>query len=215
MVNFQLITFSRSLVVENCRRDFHVGYFPNPAFFYCARNPAEPGRAKAETILASIARQLSSKTPEAPLLQPTLDFYGKRQAEAFASGSMRMEESCDLIIQLIEIFPLTTIIIDALDECDAENRRGLLKMLTKILQESSSLVKVFVSSRNDQDIVTRLEHYPNLHITSDRNNDDIAAFVKYQTERLIEDGDLLQYSASKSKMKDLIINNVIEGANGM
>jgi hypothetical protein len=106
-------------------------------------------------------------------------------------------------------------VIDALDECDPGKRRDLLKALEKILQESSGLVKIFVSSRDDHDIVSRLQHYPNLEIKSDRNSDDIAVFVKEQTERLINEGELLQYSESQTEMKDLIVKWVIKGASGM
>ena len=97
--------------------------------------------------------------------------------EGFISGSLQMDESLNLVLQLIAQYPITTIVIDAIDECDPRKRYKLLKALEKILQNSSSLVKVFVSSRNDQDIVLRLRHYPNLEIDSRRNVDDIARFV--------------------------------------
>lgn len=77
------------------------------------------------------------------------------------------------------------------------------------------LVKIFISSRDDHDIVLRLQRYPNLDIKSTRNSDDIAAFVKNETERLIEDRKLLQFSDTQTEMKDLVIKRVIEGAKGM
>lgn len=148
-------------------------------------------------------------------MKPTVDLYKNKEAEGFASGSLRIEESCSLIIQLAEQYPLTTILIDALDECDPGKRRDLLKCLEKILQESSGLVKIFVSSRDDQDIVFRLQHYPELEIKSDKNSDDIAVFVKNETERLINEGELLQYSESQTEMKGLIVTRAINGASGM
>jgi hypothetical protein len=210
-----MLTFSSSIVIEDALNGFRAGHNPQPIFFYSSRNRAEPGRSDPNAILASLARQLSSPEPGKPLLEPTLDLYKKKEAEAFASGSLRIEDSCKLIIQLIEQYPLTTIVIDALDECDPEKRCDLLKSLEKILRESSALVKMFVSSRDDHDIVFRLQRYPNLEIKSDRNGNDIAAFVMDRTEQLIEDGELLQYSDSQTKMKELIVKKVIEGANGM
>jgi len=210
-----MLTLSSSIVIEDALEGFRAGHNPQPVFFYSSRNKAEPGRSDPKAILASLARQLSSLQPGKPLLQPTIDLYKKKEAEGFASGSLRIEESCALIIQLIEQYPLTTIVIDALDECDPEKRCHLLKSLEKILRESSGLVKMFVSSRDDHDIVLRLQRYPNLEIKSDRNGNDIAAFVKDQTEQLIEDGELLQYSDSPLEMKELIVDKVIEGASGM
>jgi hypothetical protein len=126
-----------------------------------------------------------------------------------------MDESCALIMQLIEQYPLTTIIIDAMDECDPERRYELLEALEQVLRDSSSLVKIFVSSRDDQDIMFCLRHYPNLEINSQRNGDDIATFVKDQTEQLVRDRKLLRYSTSQKEMKEVITIKVIEGAAGM
>lgn len=51
---------------------------------------------------------------------------------------------------------MTTIVIDALDECNSNERQYLLDSIEQILQDSFSLVKIFVSSRDDQDIVCTL-----------------------------------------------------------
>ena len=72
----------------------------------------------------------------------------------------------------------TTIVIDALDECDKTSRADLLQALERIVHYSSNLVKVFMSSRNDQDIVRHLEHYPNIEITASKNQADIVNFCE-------------------------------------
>jgi hypothetical protein len=207
--------FYSSTIVEDALNGFYAGHNPRPVFFYSSRNKAEPGRSDPKAILASIARQLSSLEPGKPLLKPTLELYKKKEAEGFGLGSLQIEESCSLIIRLIEQYPLTTIVIDALDECNPEKRHDLLKALQSILRESPTLVKIFVSSRDDYDIVFRLQHYPNLEIESNRNSDDIVAFVKDQTEQLIEEGKLLQLSDSQTEMKELIVRKVIDSACGM
>jgi hypothetical protein len=107
-------------------------------------------------------------------------------------------------------------VVDALDECERQKQRDLLKALERILQESSGLVKAFVSSRNDQDFVHRLKHYPNLEITSEKKNGlDIALFVQTENERLVREGSLLQYSDYPIEMKNLIVQKVTDGARGM
>jgi c-di-GMP-related signal transduction protein len=153
--------------------------------------------------------------PGYPLLKPTVDLFEKEEASGFASGQLQIEESCQLIMQLIELYPQTTVIIDAMDECNPTTRLELLQALENVLQASSSLVKVFVSSRDDQDIVLRLSNYPNLEIDSQRNSDDIARFVKDEVERLIQAGKLLRHSSSQAEMKKLVINKLIGGATGM
>lgn len=213
--NLTLTEILSSVVIEDAVACYKAGNSPRPVFFYCSRNPAEPTRSDPQAILASLARQLSCLEPGKPLFGSSVDLFRDKEAEGFASGSLQMDKSLSLILKLIAEYPLTTIVIDAMDECDPQKRHELLKALERILQNSSSLVKVFVSSRNDQDIVLRLQHYPNLEINSRRNGDDIARFVNDQAEQLIQDGRLLQYSNSETEMKKLIVDEVIEGATGM
>ena len=125
--------------------------------------------------------------------------------EGFASGSLNIDESRLLILQPAECYSLITIVIDALDECDLEKRTDLLETLESILQESSSLVKIFVSSRDDQDIVLHLRDYPNLELSSEMNKDDISSFVSAETYNLIKRKKLLALSTNKEKLKIEII----------
>lgn len=165
--------------------------------------------------MASIARQLSSTQPGCPLLPPTVAAYNKREIEGFASGSLSIDESSALIIQLAEQFPITTIVIDALDECDPEKRADLLEALESILRESASLVKIFVSSRDDQDIVWHLRSYPNLELSSGKNKDDIISFVQRETDSLVRRGKLLRWSTDKENLRTKIMEKVTEDADGM
>lgn len=204
----------RSLVVEDSLKTFKDCQSPPPAYFYCSRNPAEPGRSDPGTILASIARQLSCPGP-GPILQPTVAEYRKQENEASGPESLRLSESRGLILELAESYPVVTIIIDALDECDEKTRNDLLEEMETILRRSSSLIKIFVSSRDDQDIVFKLQQYPNLELSSDRNSDDIAMFVKYETNHLVERGHLLRFSENKEELQQKIIKQVTDGADGM
>jgi hypothetical protein len=137
--------------------------------------------------------------------------YKKREREAFANKSLRLQESRDLILQLAKHYPVVIIVIDALDECNPATRRQFLNAMESILRDSSSLVKIFVSSRDDQDIVYKLQQYPNLELSSDRNQDDIAKFVESETNSMIKSGAMLRYSTSKEELRQ----RIIEGAHGV
>jgi hypothetical protein len=215
LTNIGITNTARSIVIEDAMQAFRSGHSPPPAFFYCSRNTAEPMRSNPDAIIASIVRQLSSLQPGLPLLPPVVEMYRRRESEAFASGPLRIDESRALLIQLIEHYPLTTIIIDALDECNPKNRADLLETLEEILLESSCLVKIFVSSRDDQDIVCHLREYPNLELVSNRNTNDITAFVRAETEDLIKRRKLLRLSVNKEELKDAIIEQITRGADGM
>lgn len=110
---------------------------------------------------------------------------------------------------------MTIIVIDALDECDIKKRSDLLWALHKITEDSQCLVKILVSSRDDGDIKGQLQDFPNLTIESRRNFGDISAFVRFETDRLIERGRLLRNSKAKENLRTLIVEEVTEKAEGM
>jgi hypothetical protein len=166
-------------------------------------------------ILASLARQLSVDGPAQSLLQPSIQLYKEKEVQGFASGSLSIKESCNLIVRLTERSSQTVLVIDALDECSPETRSDLLDALKAIIDASKKTVKIFISSRNDQDIVFHLTHHPNLEISSDRNSNDITRFVIKEAKRLIIAGKLLRHSTSRTEMEELIVREVIKGASGM
>ena len=204
-----------SLVIEECLDQHHRGLGMPPVFFYCSRDSQEPRRSEPQAILASLARQLSSLVPGDPLLPPSTQLYEKREKSGFASGSLSVEESTELIIDLTGYYPVTTIILDALDECKVESRHLLLDSLQDILNQSTGLVKIFASSRDDGDLVCELSAYPSLGISSDKNCGDIAVFVRTETQRLVTRRRLLPYSGRKDEIQSLIVDRLIEGAGGM
>lgn len=122
----------RSIVVDEIVKDSNLGYNPAPAYFYCSRNPTEPGRSEPEAILASIVRQLSSSTTTMAIFPPVLNLYRGREEEGFVSGPISMDESIFIITQLSSYYPQMTIIIDAIDECHFETRTALLEALEQI-----------------------------------------------------------------------------------
>ncbi|KAH7076544.1 hypothetical protein BKA63DRAFT_510284 [Paraphoma chrysanthemicola] len=204
-----------SIVIDDAEKGFQEGRSPKPIYFYCSRNPAEPSRSDPRAILASLAKQLSCGPDGRTLLQHTIKMYEEKERNHFASNQLHIEESCQLLEDLTNEALQTIIIIDALDECDPTTRQLLLDAMEKVLKESSSLVKIFVSSRKNHDLALRLASYPGLEISSQKNGEDIAKFVTEEVERLVRTKQLLRHSEDKSVMKELIERKVIEGAGEM
>lgn len=205
---------SSSIAIEDAMKGSRAHRNPPPVYFYCSRNAAEPERSDPAAILASVVRQLSCVRTELPILAPVLEKYEKK-GQGFDSSGLRLDESSELIIKLTEHYPVTLFFIDALDEVAFEKRQDLLDAFEDILRESFGLVKLFVSSRDDQDIVYTLEEYPSLYIASGRNAADIEAFVRTETETLVRKRRLLHKSPAKEELMDLIIDKVSKGADGM
>ncbi|KAL2847596.1 hypothetical protein BJX68DRAFT_267999 [Aspergillus pseudodeflectus] len=142
-----------SAVIEDTLQSSQTGQSPLPVYFYCSRNPAEPSRSIPSEVIASIARQLARTSPTGPLLQPAIARYEEQEVQGFAAERLTLGESQSLIIDLLALHPVASIIIDALDECDPDTRAEILDMFTNIFHNSSTLVKLFISSRDDQDIL--------------------------------------------------------------
>jgi hypothetical protein len=184
-------------------------YGPSLAYFYCAQNKAEKERSDPTEILRSLVRQLSMKAGRVHSV--IADIYKERGANGFARGPLSFQECLDLIIRLAT--QDTMIVIDALDECDAQLRHTLLSGLTKIVKEVSG-IKLFVSSRDDKDIVLRLEDSPNLYITAERNAGDIHAFIQSELSQAIEEKRLLNGHPSE-ELVERITKTLTEKSQGM
>lgn len=183
----------------------HRGHEP-VVYFYCNRN--DPSRRDPTILLQALVKQLALVLPGLP--KSVLAVYDKREERGFAAGALEFQESCDLIVMLLGIYPQTTIVIDALDESYPEERWRLLEALRTLIASSTSLVKIFVSSRDDIDIKLELEHVPNLHINAMDNMEDIERFVHREVGR----GRLLRGNLSE-ELRSEIITTIVGKANGM
>ena len=183
------------------------------AFFYCNRNDAERERANPEGILRSIVRQLSMPGPDARLPDFVAAKYTERRRKHFADGPLRLDECVDLINELTKQYTSTTIIIDALDECDITTRHSLLAGLSSIMQHGSS-TKIFVSSRDNKDITLRLQELPNLYIKASDNAKDIDRYVHFKVKQAVADKRLLDGYVS-AKVVHQISRTLTDQAQGM
>lgn len=107
-----------------------------PAYYYCSRNAAEPERSNPEVVLASIARQLACSKPGSPVLPPAETNYQDARLTGSFQKHLDLDKSCELILQLVDYHDMTTIVIDALDECDKKSRSRLIERLQRIFQDA-------------------------------------------------------------------------------
>ncbi|KAL0632096.1 hypothetical protein Q9L58_009028 [Maublancomyces gigas] len=182
------------------------------AYFYCRRG--ETGPTNPELVMSAIVKQLSCLKAGLALQTAVLSTYNAKKEAGFSSNSLEFQESLNIIISLTSIYSETYIVIDALDECDPLKRRRFLASLETIIKSSSGLVKIFVSSRDDDDIVRRLHGVPNLWIEAKDNRNDIQRFVEREISRCITQGDLLN-GVVEDEMRTRIIKTLIEKSHGM
>lgn len=109
------------------------------------------------------------------MIHAAIENLPNRLALAGTTFDISMCES--LIGKLIEDYPRTTIILDALDECDRSTREDLMRVLSNFTNQGSR-VRVFISSRHDEDILRHFEGKPIMTIQATDNGADITSFVE-------------------------------------
>lgn len=106
--------------------------------------------------MGTLLRQLASSESDLSIKDPVVQEYEARKKMARGDYSslkkLTVEDCTRLIIELTKNHP-ATIILDALDECEKSTRHELFEALDEIISKSAEVVKVFVSSRDDIDIV--------------------------------------------------------------
>lgn len=140
-----------------------------------------------------------------------LECYEERRKRGATVEKLTFDECGQLIIPLLDSCPQSTIVIDGLDECESRQRTDLLKKLSELTRSSTSLVKIFISSREEIDIRMELEHVPNLYIDAQDNKYDIERFIRRE---IWERNRLLRGKASKG-LKKRVTSKILEKANGM
>lgn len=184
------------------------------AYFYCARNTGEQERGDPEEILRSILRQLSCPAPGSPILESVQQKYRELRDEGFESKKLTLNETRKLILDITQIYPRITIIIDALNECNTDKLPDLLDSLEEIAEQSPNPVKIMISSRDDEGLARQFSNSVHLHIRETDNADDIKRFVEHQVEEAISKKRLLGGEVS-AELKEHVIRTLVTGAQGM
>lgn len=92
-------------------------------------------------------------------------------------GDLSLDDCKTQLLKSVNLFSRTTLILDAMDECDPSSRVRLINVVESLLSEAEKPVRVFISSRPDRDIRNRFTTRPNIEIQARHNEDDIRKFV--------------------------------------
>ncbi|GFF21989.1 isoform 2 of ankyrin repeat domain-containing protein 50 [Aspergillus udagawae] len=174
------------------------------AFFYCGRDES---RSQPLTILQSFVRQLSTTASNPEAMQAKLQESCKKAREN--GTNLRLEQCKEQILASLNIYPRTTLVIDALDECASATRYQLIEALQSFLSESNHVVRIFISSRPDPNIEYQLESRPNVCIRADDSLDDLRKFLLEELDRLTKTAPFL------NPLKPDIIGKLLERCQGM
>jgi hypothetical protein len=184
------------------------------AYFYCARDPSEPDCGSGEKIIPSLLRQLATVGPDTAVAGPVRQHVEKIQREKFPDRDWTAEECSLLITKLMDTYPVVTMVIDALDECELIERATLLDFIAGMIKDSAKLVKVFITSRDDLDIVASMIDSSDLKIRADLNAPDIGCFIDEKMAELEKYRTRL-YGSMSSFLRETVSSTLKSGAHGM
>lgn len=114
------------------------------------------------------------------------------------------------LIDLINFYPRTTLILDALDECEMDAREAIARILRNLVDKGQGTVKVFIASRKEADIEEYFCSHKLVEISTDDNRDDIE---KYIEEEMAKVGG--RWSSVSAQVKKQVKKTIGEKSDGM
>lgn len=179
--------------------DDHIG------FFFCEYNNASS--LTALTILACLIRQFLS----ADALSKTIE---GRQKDLFKDTSPDAEDLGLLLTDVAATSRRIIFVIDGFDECTRADRLIVLKMLHGLVSSSRSIVKVFLSSRDDMigDIARVFDTCQQMTMDCEEAQADIPTYINDVIVEKIGNGEL---EVGSIQLVQDIRDALIKGANGM
>ncbi|KAL7812088.1 hypothetical protein V8C44DRAFT_329716 [Trichoderma aethiopicum] len=174
------------------------------AYFYCQRS----GSSMQDPIgvMKSFVRQLAGRAfDSAGLVRSSLL---ERCETAKKDGRGLAYQDCkDLILESFNMYPKTTIVLDALDESDISTH-NLGTILVELMEKSKKPVKIFISSRPDREYLENTFGDSRI-ITLDASNqqEDIERYLQeklystpfFQQRRLVVQDKIKDVFATKSR----------------
>lgn len=150
------------------------------AYFYC--NKQDPARSEPKEILRNIIRQLATgpwkiSSSSKSVHKSVHDLWSKAKGGGINSTFAEWK-TC--LLALIDTYPRTTIILDALDECVKTQRQDLINLFVTVATRppDSKPVKIFVSTRSEEDVLQYMDKFPVIRMQKSHTADDIASFVR-------------------------------------
>ena len=88
---------------------------------------------------------------------------------------------------MINSYPRTTLVLDALDECHLETKSERAGFLEDLVEKSTRLLKVLVASRKESDIESSLKSSEDRNMLVEISPEDIKTDIgKFANEKLIK-----------------------------
>ncbi|KAL0631347.1 hypothetical protein Q9L58_009793 [Maublancomyces gigas] len=161
-------------------------------YFYCHYGERE--RQETLSITRTLLKQLSMRCE----LDPPI-------VSVFDSGTqLNLKSSEGSFAAALSQFEKVFVVVDALDECSEEERKSIVMLLTRQLKLEGCRIKVFLTSRPENDLRQLLKDNPSHQIDANDTSKDITPFVVAALDSHIANGMLLGGNVSARLRRDLV-----------
>ncbi|KAJ6122429.1 hypothetical protein N7512_004894 [Penicillium capsulatum] len=172
-----------SAVVDHFLHERDINSLSAPlAYFFCGDSRFGRAWADPDEVMRSLLRQFAIFDRTNLRIHETVTLeYARREAEAKVDGfempRLGAKECTDLILSILGANP-AVIVIDGVDEVEEHRRHELLDALIRIRDESASVVKVFLSSRVNNNVMAGLPDASILRVQGEDTHGDMKTFVE-------------------------------------
>lgn len=182
------------------------------AYFYCMDTKAEPERSSTLEILRSVLRQLSMSTSQGDVRDIINSEYQRRLNLPSTKGldlpRLNSKECVDLIISAANEDPIT-IVLDAIDQVNEDDRFELLNAFTRIMNEAGNVVKFLITSRSENDLLSAIPLTRKVLVTKENTRKDMEAFIRQSLNRArLLSGNLS--TETQKALQDTLLNGADE-----
>ncbi|KAK4060485.1 uncharacterized protein Triagg1_10755 [Trichoderma aggressivum f. europaeum] len=89
--------------------------------------------------------------------------------------------------EILKSYPRTTLVLDALDECEVDARKEIILVLRSLVTDAERPVKVYIASRREPDIERNLGSENLIEIGTSNNKYDIEKYIEQEITQFGEE----------------------------
>ena len=162
-------------------------------------------------VLRSIVRQLAAPITDGEGIRKSLR---EARAQSINEGSQLGFRGCDeQLLESVKLYSTTLIVLDALDEMIDEELITLIDHLNDLICKTRdhSVVKLFVSSRPENNIASMFKLIPSIEINSKDNKADIQKYIEEEVDAFKKRNP----ESEVNEVMDQIISGILEKCDKM
>ncbi len=184
------------------------------AYYYCDGSDAskKAEMASAERILCVLVKQLAAADPDTQLSTDLLNLYEQRSHE---SNGLSEKKCLDLLVSMSASLTEIRIVIDGLDECEAEVQSDFLKSLQYLTQQLKHKCKIFIACRPHLNDMLRKMMTWTISVP-EHNREAIELMIRTSVDEAVRSPRLEQlYCRESERLDEQVIDVLISDAGGM